>query len=165
LSLPDAPAFEEWQLQWRERLHHQATDVLGALACGCAGYLAKPITRSALVQSVLRQVPAVAVPNVTYLPGKASAQDAAGGLRDAYRESRLRDARMIPALLAADDLYRIERLASMMQRTGDGYGLGVVSAIGARLEQAVSDGNRDAIGAVAKELERALLAEPGLTAS
>jgi predicted ATPase/DNA-binding SARP family transcriptional activator len=32
LSLPDAPAFEEWQLVWRERLHHQATDALRTLA-------------------------------------------------------------------------------------------------------------------------------------
>ena len=35
LSLPDSPAFEDWQLVWRERLHHEATDVLRALACGC----------------------------------------------------------------------------------------------------------------------------------
>jgi predicted ATPase len=36
LSVPDCPAFEEWQLVWRERLHHEATDALQALACGCA---------------------------------------------------------------------------------------------------------------------------------
>jgi DNA-binding SARP family transcriptional activator/predicted ATPase len=35
LSLPDSPAFEEWQLLWRERLHHEATDALSALARGC----------------------------------------------------------------------------------------------------------------------------------
>ncbi|MBN1640922.1 MAG: tetratricopeptide repeat protein [Anaerolineae bacterium] len=35
LSLPDSPAFEEWQLVWRERLHYEATDALRALACGC----------------------------------------------------------------------------------------------------------------------------------
>jgi DNA-binding SARP family transcriptional activator/predicted ATPase len=32
LSLPDSPGFEEWQLLWRERLHHEATDALRALA-------------------------------------------------------------------------------------------------------------------------------------
>jgi DNA-binding SARP family transcriptional activator/predicted ATPase len=35
LSLPDSPAFEEWQLLWRERLHHEATEALRALARGC----------------------------------------------------------------------------------------------------------------------------------
>jgi len=35
LSLPDSPAFEEWQLLWRERLHHEAIDALRALARGC----------------------------------------------------------------------------------------------------------------------------------
>ena len=35
LSVPDCPTFEEWQLVWRERLHHEATDALRALAYGC----------------------------------------------------------------------------------------------------------------------------------
>jgi len=34
LSLPDSPTFEEWQLLWRERLYHEATDALRALALG-----------------------------------------------------------------------------------------------------------------------------------
>jgi DNA-binding SARP family transcriptional activator/predicted ATPase len=35
LSLPDSPSFEQWQLVWRERLHHEATGALRALAHGC----------------------------------------------------------------------------------------------------------------------------------
>jgi predicted ATPase/DNA-binding SARP family transcriptional activator len=34
LSLGDSPAFEEWQLVWREQLHQLAVDALGSLAAG-----------------------------------------------------------------------------------------------------------------------------------
>jgi DNA-binding SARP family transcriptional activator len=34
-SLSDSPAFEEWQLVWRERLHRMATEALGTLALSC----------------------------------------------------------------------------------------------------------------------------------
>ena len=34
-SVSDSPAFEEWQLVWRERLHRMVTEALGSLAASC----------------------------------------------------------------------------------------------------------------------------------
>lgn len=142
--------------------HTGEEEIERALACGCIGYVAKPFTEEALVQTVLRHIPATGSAGVTYLPGTAG-EDPTAALCKSYLESRLRDAREIPALLAAGDLYRIGRLAAVMQETGVDYGLGNATAIGVRLQRAVRAADRQAIYTAAKDLERMLLGEPGLS--
>lgn len=143
--------------------HTGENEIERALDCGCTGYVAKPFTREELEQAVLRHVPVSGTASVTYLLDRDGC-DPATGLRDHYLQSRLQNAREIPALLAAGDLYRIGRLAAMIQRTGSDYGLENVATIGVRLQKAVAAGDRPAIGDAAEQLERDLLKEPGLSA-
>lgn len=142
--------------------HTGEEEIERALACGCVGYVAKPFTREALKQTVLRHIPVASSASVTYLLGTAGDNPTAD-LRKSYLESRLRNAREIPALLTAGDLYRIGRLATVMRNTGMDYGLGNVTLIGARLQRAVRADDVQAIRAAAKDLELMLLDEPRLS--
>lgn len=73
-----------------------------------------------------------------------------------YLQRRLADVSLIRDAIGNNDLETIRILGHTMKGGGGGYGFGLITEIGRRIEEAAKAGNKDEILACAKELDQFL---------
>jgi signal transduction histidine kinase/ActR/RegA family two-component response regulator/HPt (histidine-containing phosphotransfer) domain-containing protein len=120
-----------------------AESVKRALAAGCVQHLSKPISKAALVEALAMQT-GPSSSRVESTPGPAPGSHAAA-LFPKFLDNRVKDVGRCREALASGDFETIARLGHNMRGNGASYGLPVVSAIGAELEEAAHAANHAAI--------------------
>jgi CheY-like chemotaxis protein len=122
-------------------------------AAGCTAFLAKPVTREALLQAIRRHA-AGAPPRKTGASRKG-APLAGPGIADlvpGFLQNRRRDVAAILSALDRGDFATIGKLGHGMRGIGGSYGFQAITDIGAALEAAAASADADAVRKWAADL-------------
>jgi CheY-like chemotaxis protein len=132
-----------------------AEDRQKCVAAGCTAYLAKPVSREALLQAIGRHA-ADAPPREAGGRRKRGTRAPAGpGIGDlvpAFLRNRRRDVSVILDAADRGDFAAIEKLGHGMRGIGGNYGFPTITDIGAALEKAGAGADADAARGWAREL-------------
>jgi CheY-like chemotaxis protein len=112
------------------------SDVEAARAAGCDDYLAKPISKRALVSAIQRFTATPVAPADRLAPIAVDVPEALAELAAEYLDARRTEADDLQLLVAADDFERLRVVAHNIAGSGSSYGFARLTEIGRELEEA-----------------------------
>ncbi len=127
-----------------------------ALGSGCDGYLSKPLTREALLQSIRAVVKMPEAESAEETPLTLEIEPELLDLVPGYLENRRSDIESFRAALDSADWDVIRRLGHNMKGSGSGYGFPEITRLGREIETAAKGHTPEAVRQSVESLGRYL---------
>lgn len=132
--------------------HTRKADIELSLAAGCNAHISKPISKSGLLETLLRYSPKIRVPDKT-LAGLSIPP----GLEEAARRyivAKKNDVPRLRGLVEAREFETLREVARDLRGTGSSFGFPDLTRLGGMMECSAKEGNAEELGKQLLEMSR-----------
>ena len=131
--------------------HEDPNEIRKCFESGCSAYLAKPITRSNLIETIRQYVgeqkkdKSIEQKEIPYKDLEAHIDTDLEDLIPQFLKNMHKYVEDIKRLLAKGDLEEIQKIGHSMKGTGGSFGFDEISKIGKKIREAAQDNNKESI--------------------